>query len=555
MSSSQNQYSRNFFREVQPGERGLPPRRKINRLTFVPVTKRELEEEMLQLYTKEGQEIVSGIAKPGISPSAYISRFPGVTITEEDENATPLGEEFLDLGEPAETNSYDELWRRLGVKYRFIDNPVQFLSNKEQFKQLLEIFGDYTNSVISFYELVLNKAGATAEHFKYYQDHEEPLQSIFKTDIPKLKELIKDFLDTPDTIEKLNILQRYFTTIQFFKTKDLFNRFTLVNPFLLHKLYNELLSDYKFLLKYYKKQEKNTAELMTAVNSAVGKVAAERAASRSPLPGFLPRVGSRSPYPGNAQRGEEVGEEKNAAAAAGGQGSPVPFFRSPSNAAAAARRRAAEELGEEEGENGNMTPGMSPLPRYSPNSSPVPATGPPFSPRGMIPLIRSNYEFGGGARFWPPKYYRGLSRRAKLQRKREITRRAALGWKNPAAYKDFTTNRGIQTRRSSYTAEWDRLFPDVKSLEARAKATGVPVEEIRESYNRGLAAWRTGHRPGATQQQWGYARVSSFLLCGKTHFTTDSDLVRRAKQRSAAARAWWVRCRRQERATRRAQRK
>jgi hypothetical protein len=26
-----------------------------------------------------------------------------------------------------------------------------------------------------------------------------------------------------------------------------------------------------------------------------------------------------------------------------------------------------------------------------------------------------------------------------------------------------------------------------------------------------MAAWKTGHRPGATQQQWGYARVSSFL--------------------------------------------
>jgi hypothetical protein len=82
----------------------------------------------------------------------------------------------------------------------------------------------------------------------------------------------------------------------------------------------------------------------------------------------------------------------------------------------------------------------------------------------------------------------------------------------------------------------------VKSLEDRAAATGVPVRFLRESYNRGMAAWRTGHRPGATQQQWGYARVSSFLLCGKTHYTTDADLVKEASAASSKAKAWFKRC-------------
>jgi hypothetical protein len=81
------------------------------------------------------------------------------------------------------------------------------------------------------------------------------------------------------------------------------------------------------------------------------------------------------------------------------------------------------------------------------------------------------------------------------------------------------------------------MFPEAKSLEARAAATGVPVNVLKESYNRGMAAWRTGHRPGATQQQWGYARVSSLLLCGKTHYTADADLVRRTRRLP-----WWKRC-------------
>lgn len=143
--------------------------------------------------------------------------------------------------------------------------------------------------------------------------------------------------------------------------------------------------------------------------------------------------------------------------------------------------------------------------------------------------------------FWPPKYYRGLTRRAQAKRKSEIRKFGALDWKDPKAYVGFKTNKGRKTRKSSYTATWDRMFPNVKSLKDRAAVTGVPEDLLRESYNRGMAAWRTGHRPGATQQQWGYARVSSLLLLGKTARTTDSDLVREAKKRSAKARAWFAR--------------
>ena len=142
--------------------------------------------------------------------------------------------------------------------------------------------------------------------------------------------------------------------------------------------------------------------------------------------------------------------------------------------------------------------------------------------------------------FWPPKYYRGLSKTRKAKRKSEIRKFGALDWKDPKAYVGFKTNVGVKTRKSSYSQEWDKLFPDVKSLKDRATLTGVPLDLIEESYNRGMAAWRTGHRPGATQQQWGYARVSSMLLLGKTAMTTDSDLVSQAKKRSAKARSWYT---------------
>jgi hypothetical protein len=149
--------------------------------------------------------------------------------------------------------------------------------------------------------------------------------------------------------------------------------------------------------------------------------------------------------------------------------------------------------------------------------------------------------------FWPPKYYRGLkTRKEKLQRKREIEQHSKYDWKNPKAYTPFRTNTTFKTKKkSSYTEQWDKLFPDAKTLQERSQVTGVPVKYLQEVYNRGMAAWRTGHRPGMSQQAWSYPRVSSYLLCGKTHYTADADLVAAAKQHSKKAAQWFAKtCRR-----------
>lgn len=144
---------------------------------------------------------------------------------------------------------------------------------------------------------------------------------------------------------------------------------------------------------------------------------------------------------------------------------------------------------------------------------------------------------------WPPKYYAGLTRKQAAERRKEILKFGQMHWLDPRAYVGFKTDRYGKRRTSSYTAHFRRLFPEARSLTQKAEATGVPERFLKESYDRGLAAWRTGHRPGATGQQWGYARVHSFLLCGKTHYGPDSDIVRDAKRKSASARRWFKRCR------------
>jgi len=140
---------------------------------------------------------------------------------------------------------------------------------------------------------------------------------------------------------------------------------------------------------------------------------------------------------------------------------------------------------------------------------------------------------------WPTKYYRGLSRKKQAERRKEILKYGSLKTTDPKAYVGFKTDKGVKTKPSSYTKLWDSQFPGVKSIQDRADVTGVPEKLLQESFDRGMAAWRTGHRPGATQQQWGYARVSSLLTCGKTHYTTDADLVRKAKEESADARKFF----------------
>lgn len=62
-------------------------------------------------------------------------------------------------------------------------------------------------------------------------------------------------------------------------------------------------------------------------------------------------------------------------------------------------------------------------------------------------------------------------------------------------------------------------------LAAKAAKSGVSIGTLRKVYRRGVAAWNSGHRPGTTPQQWGMARVNSYITKGKgTYHGADKDL-------------------------------
>lgn len=67
-------------------------------------------------------------------------------------------------------------------------------------------------------------------------------------------------------------------------------------------------------------------------------------------------------------------------------------------------------------------------------------------------------------------------------------------------------------------------------LANKKKETGAPIGILRAVFRRGMAAWKSGHRPGAGQEQWAYARVNSFLTGGEgTWGKADEDLAKEAR--------------------------
>lgn len=75
-----------------------------------------------------------------------------------------------------------------------------------------------------------------------------------------------------------------------------------------------------------------------------------------------------------------------------------------------------------------------------------------------------------------------------------------------------------------------------KALKNKAKKTGIPLGILRQVYRRGIAAWKTGHVPGTTPQQWGMGRVNSFAVGGKTTKMADKALYNQAKAAKARKR-------------------
>jgi len=90
----------------------------------------------------------------------------------------------------------------------------------------------------------------------------------------------------------------------------------------------------------------------------------------------------------------------------------------------------------------------------------------------------------------------------------------------------------------SKTKKEDKIHPAKALIEAitavknKAAKTGMPYSVLKKVYDRGMAAWKGGHRPGTTPQQWAMARVNSFVTKSSgTWGGADKDLAKKVRSK------------------------
>ena len=101
------------------------------------------------------------------------------------------------------------------------------------------------------------------------------------------------------------------------------------------------------------------------------------------------------------------------------------------------------------------------------------------------------------------------------------------------------TMEGIQKAKDKFnegvkemsTNEEKRLYVEkIAALQKKADKSGMPYGILKKVYDRGMAAWKGGHRPGASQHQWAFARVNSFVTKSSgTWGGADKDLAAKVK--------------------------
>lgn len=119
------------------------------------------------------------------------------------------------------------------------------------------------------------------------------------------------------------------------------------------------------------------------------------------------------------------------------------------------------------------------------------------------------------------KYLAGLRGKAREQRAAEILYR-----RTHRSNKPFATDKGRATKRSEHAIAFEQIYGrPARDVADVARLTGVPRDILEQVYARGLAAWQTGHRPGASQHGWALARVYSFVTGGPTMQGPDKKLA------------------------------
>ena len=138
----------------------------------------------------------------------------------------------------------------------------------------------------------------------------------------------------------------------------------------------------------------------------------------------------------------------------------------------------------------------------------------------------------------PKKYVAGLSDKDKKAHDRHLEKGSKKSDSDKSAYKQSPADKKAKTKPSVHTKKYKQMFGEgdvelnevIKGLKKKSEKSGMPYSILKQVYNRGMAAWKGGHRPGTTPQQWAFARVNSFITKSSgTWGKADKDLAAKVR--------------------------
>jgi hypothetical protein len=93
---------------------------------------------------------------------------------------------------------------------------------------------------------------------------------------------------------------------------------------------------------------------------------------------------------------------------------------------------------------------------------------------------------------------------------------------------DTKLQKKVKTENKNHPAK--EMYEAIEGLKNKAEKSGMPYGILKKVFDRGMAAWKGGHRPGASQHQWAFARVNSFITKSSgTWGGADKDLAAKVK--------------------------
>ena len=144
-------------------------------------------------------------------------------------------------------------------------------------------------------------------------------------------------------------------------------------------------------------------------------------------------------------------------------------------------------------------------------------------------------------------YMKGVSKSTADKRQAQFNKQTKMDDDNPAAYKPAPGDKTAKTKPSKHTKKFKAMYGEMANhltfedfmvgegkadaaLKKKADKSGMPLGILKQVFNRGVAAWRTGHRPGTNPTQWGLARVNSFVTKSSgTWGKADKDLAAKVR--------------------------